>query len=104
MISTVQQRVKSVDYQILQWSTLKLFQYHSHSAKAKATFGNIERAIIALYNYPIFASRNNKLIVTSMFSQRETKMKANKYLWLELFHKLPLSGPSNYNMLLAENG
>ena len=58
----VQQRVKSVDYQILQWSTLKLFQYHSHSAKAKATFGNIERAIIALYNYPIFASRNNKLL------------------------------------------
>ena len=51
MISTVQQRVKSVDYQILQWSTLKLFQYHSHSAKAKATFGNIERALIALYNY-----------------------------------------------------
>ena len=58
----VQQRVKSVDYQILQWSTLKLFQYHSHSAQAKATFGNIECALIALYNYPVFASRNNKLL------------------------------------------
>ena len=61
MISTVQQRVYGVDYQTLQWSTLKLFQYHSHSAKAQAIFGKIELALIGLYNYPVFASVDNKL-------------------------------------------
>ena len=42
--------------------------------------------------------------MTSFLSQGEIKTRANKYLLLEVFHKLPLSAPSIRNMLLVESG
>ena len=42
--------------------------------------------------------------MTSFLSHGGDKTRANKYLLLEVFHKLPLSAPSIRNMLLVESG